>query len=122
MSKDKQMDVAKLVAKLRVEPGATVSLARDFDAGHTAHFVTKKDAVAALDTLAAALEKPDMKDARLRGPLFSGGVFGVIAVGLRKDDAGLKKQFDTAIGAAIKDGTVKRLSEKWFKVDVSPRN
>jgi len=81
------------------------------------------DAVLANATvLAAALEKPDMKDARLRGPLFSGGVFGVIAVGLRKDDAGLKKQFDTAIGAAIKDGTVKRLSEKWFKVDVSPRN
>ena len=48
MSKDKQMDVAKLVAKLRVEPGATVSLARDFDAGHTAHFVTKKDAVVEL--------------------------------------------------------------------------
>jgi PPK2 family polyphosphate:nucleotide phosphotransferase len=48
MSKDKQMDVAKLVAKLRVEPGATVSLARDFDAGHTAQFVTKKDAVVEL--------------------------------------------------------------------------
>jgi polyphosphate kinase 2 (PPK2 family) len=48
MSKDKQMDVAKLVAKLRVEPGVTVSLARDFDAGHTAHFVTKKDAVVEL--------------------------------------------------------------------------
>ena len=48
MSKDKQMDIAKLVAKLRVEPGATVSLARDFDAGHTAHFVTKKDAVVEL--------------------------------------------------------------------------
>lgn len=71
--------------------------------------------------LAAALEKPDMKGARMAGPHFSGGIFGVIGVGLRKEDAALKKQFDTAIAAAIKDGTVKRLSEKWFKADISPR-
>ncbi len=80
------------------------------------------DAVVANATvLAAALEKPDMKDARLAGPIFSGGVFGVIGVGLRKDDTDLKSTFDNAIKAAIDDGTVKRISEKWFKVDVSPR-
>ncbi len=80
------------------------------------------DAVVANATvLAAALDKPDMKGAQLAGPIFSGGVFGVIAVGLRKDDAALKAKFDDAIKAAIADGTVKRLSEKWFKVDISPR-
>ncbi|CAA0092868.1 Octopine-binding periplasmic protein [Starkeya nomas] len=80
------------------------------------------DAVVANATvLAAALDKPDMKGAQLAGPIFSGGVFGVIAVGLRKDDSALKTKFDDAIKAAIADGTVKRLSEKWFKVDVSPR-
>lgn len=29
--------------------------------------------------------------------------------------------FDTAIKAALADGTVKALSLKWFKLDVSPR-
>lgn len=80
------------------------------------------DAVVANATvLAAALDKPDMKDARLAGPIFSGGVFGVIGVGLRKEDTDLKSKFDNVIKAAIDDGTVKRISEKWFKVDVSPR-
>ncbi len=46
----------------------------------------------------------------------------MIGVGLRKDDTALKGRFDTAIQAAIADGTVKKLSEKWFKVDVSPQN
>jgi octopine/nopaline transport system substrate-binding protein len=71
--------------------------------------------------MAEALQKPDMKGATLAGPMFSGGMFGVTAVGLRKEDTALKSQFDKAIAAAIKDGTVKRLSEKWFHVDISPR-
>ncbi|MCD2184805.1 lysine/arginine/ornithine ABC transporter substrate-binding protein [Rhizobium sp. GN54] len=80
------------------------------------------DAVLANATvLAAALEKPDMQGAKLSGPLFSGGVFGVIAVGLRKEDTALKAQFDEAIKGALADGTIKELSIKWFKVDVSPR-
>ena len=41
--------------------------------------------------------------------------------GMRKDDAELKKAFDAAIEAAIKDGTIKKLSEKWFKIDVTPQ-
>ncbi|MCA1407683.1 transporter substrate-binding domain-containing protein [Ensifer sp. IC3342] len=80
------------------------------------------DAVLANATvLAAALEKPDMQGAKLSGPLFSGGVFGVIAVGLRKEDIALKAQFDEAIKGALADGTIKELSLKWFRVDVSPR-
>lgn len=80
------------------------------------------DAVVANATvLAAALEKDDMKGAKLVGPLFSGKVFGMIGVGLRKEDTALKARFDQAITAAVDDGTVKKLSEKWFKVDVSPQ-
>ena len=81
------------------------------------------DAVLANATvLAASLEKPDMQSAKLSGPLFSGGVFGVIAVGLRKEDTALKTQFDAAIKSALADGSIKALSLKWFKVDVSPRS
>ncbi|MCH6206154.1 transporter substrate-binding domain-containing protein [Brucella ciceri] len=39
---------------------------------------------------------------------------------MRKDEADLKRQFDSAIMAAKADGTLKRLSEKWFGFDVTP--
>ena len=57
----------------------------------------------------------------MAGPIFSGGVFGPgIGIGLRKSDTALKAKFDEAITAAVKDGTVKKLSEKWLKFDVTP--
>ena len=66
--------------------------------------------------------KPEGKDLVMVGPTFTGGIFGGgVGVGLRKADADLKKQFDTAIDAAIKDGTVKKLSMQWFKFDVTPQ-
>jgi octopine/nopaline transport system substrate-binding protein len=69
------------------------------------------------------LEKPDFKDYGVVGPSLTGGVLGAgIAAGLRKEDKELKKAFDEAIQAAIKDGTVKTLSMKWFKTDVSPQS
>ncbi|MTH78363.1 lysine/arginine/ornithine ABC transporter substrate-binding protein [Paracoccus aestuariivivens] len=84
---------------------------------------SRLDAVLANATvLAEALTKPDMAGAKVTGPMLSGGIFGVIGVGLRKDDSELKQKFDEAVGAAVKDGTVSALSEKWFKVDISPRD
>ncbi|WP_439623330.1 lysine/arginine/ornithine ABC transporter substrate-binding protein [Shinella sp.] len=81
------------------------------------------DAVVANATvLAAAMEKEDMAGTKLAGPLFSGKVFGMIGIGLRKEDAALKADFDAAIEAARADGTIKTLSEKWFKLDVSPQD
>ncbi|MNL85758.1 Octopine-binding periplasmic protein precursor [compost metagenome] len=62
-----------------------------------------------------------MQGAKISGPLFSGGIFGFIAVGLRKEDTALKMQFDEAIEGALADGTVKELSMKWFKIDITPR-
>ncbi|ANH05564.1 lysine/arginine/ornithine ABC transporter substrate-binding protein [Shinella sp. HZN7] len=81
------------------------------------------DAVVANATvLAAAMEKEDMAGTKLAGPLFSGKVFGMIGIGLRKEDTALKADFDAAITAARADGTVTTLSEKWFKLDVSPQD
>ena len=58
----------------------------------------------------------------LVGASFTGGVLGEgVAVGLRKSDTALKAQFDEAVKAAIADGTVKKLSEKWFGFDITPR-
>ncbi|RDI57784.1 lysine/arginine/ornithine ABC transporter substrate-binding protein [Microvirga subterranea] len=69
------------------------------------------------------LEKPEFKTGyALVGPSLTGGVLGGgIGIGLRKDDAELKAKFNDAIQAAIKDGTAKTLSTKWFKVDVTPQ-
>ncbi len=68
------------------------------------------------------LEKPEFKDYVLVGPSITGGLLGQgVGVGLRKDDTELKKAFNEAIQAAVKDGTVKKLSEKWFKIDISPK-
>jgi octopine/nopaline transport system substrate-binding protein len=69
------------------------------------------------------LEKPEFKDYGTVGPRLTGGLLGAgIAVGLRKDEADLKKSFDEAIQSAVKDGTVKKLSEKWFKTDITPQS
>ena len=69
----------------------------------------------------AAFAKPDNADLALAGPQFGGQVWGAgEALGLRKTDPELKAKFDEAITAALADGTVKKLSEKWFKVNVAP--
>ena len=38
-------------------------------------------------------------------------------MGIRKSDADLTAKFDKALAEAIADGTVKKLSEQWFKFD-----
>lgn len=71
--------------------------------------------------LKLATQDPSLKGTNMAGPIFSGGVFGPgIGLGLRKSDTALKAKFDEAITAAVKDGTVKKLSEKWLKFDVTP--
>ncbi|WPK00692.1 lysine/arginine/ornithine ABC transporter substrate-binding protein [Pseudomonas putida] len=71
--------------------------------------------------LKLATQDASLKGADMAGPVFSGGVFGPgIGIGLRKSDTDLKAKFDEAITAAVKDGTVKKLSEKWLKFDVTP--
>jgi len=80
------------------------------------------DAVLADSTaIIGTLAKPEFKDYTMAGPSITGGLLGAgVGVGLRKGETELKKSFDEAIQAAIKDGTVKKLSEKWFKIDITP--
>jgi len=56
------------------------------------------------------------------GPEVAGSIWGEgEGLGVRKADADLRDKFSEAIKSALADGTVKTLSMKWFKVDVSPQ-
>ncbi|MBS9722105.1 transporter substrate-binding domain-containing protein [Tianweitania sp. BSSL-BM11] len=77
--------------------------------------------VASLAYLKDAAKEPGNEDIVMTGPYFKGGILGRgVAVGLRKNEPELKAMFDEAIEAAKADGTIKRLSEKWFGFDVTP--
>src|SRR5580700_4929528 len=74
-----------------------------------------------LPTNMATASKPDASELAVVGPKLIGGVFGTgEGMGIRKSDADLTAKFDTALTAAIADGTVKKLSEQWFKIDMTP--
>ncbi|MEI9406992.1 transporter substrate-binding domain-containing protein [Mesorhizobium argentiipisi] len=67
------------------------------------------------------LETPSGSGAAFFGPELKGGLWGPgVGAGMRKDDAELLGKFNAAIDAATKDGTIKALSLKWFKTDISP--
>ncbi|TCK95105.1 amino acid ABC transporter substrate-binding protein (PAAT family) [Paraburkholderia sp. BL9I2N2] len=70
---------------------------------------------------ASALSKPANATLGFTGPKIGGPIWGDgEALGLRKADTDLKAMFDQAIAAALADGTVHTLSQKWFKTDVTP--
>ncbi|MCA1371791.1 transporter substrate-binding domain-containing protein [Bradyrhizobium sp. BRP14] len=78
--------------------------------------------MASMGYLKTAVEKPANSDMVITGPRFQGGFLGAgSSVGLRKSDTELKAMFDEAIAAAKADGTIKRLSEKWFGFDLTPQ-
>lgn len=80
-------------------------------------------AVVAHSAAKATMETATGKDMAIAGPAFSGGMLGLgVAVGLRKEDNDLKTAFDEAVKSAIADGTIKTLSMKWFKVDMTPKS
>lgn len=70
----------------------------------------------------ATLAKPDAKDLALAGAEFRGGeTLGQgTGVGIRKNEPELKAMFDKAIAAEIADGSLKKLQDKWFKLDMMP--
>lgn len=54
------------------------------------------------------------------GPDIAGGILGKgVGVGFRVEDRDLREMFDVAIAEAIDDGTISRLSERWFGFDLS---
>lgn len=69
----------------------------------------------------SALEKPENRSVAMVGFKIGGPIWGPgEALGFRKDTPELKAKFDEALSAALADGTVKKLSEKWFKADITP--
>ncbi|RWX66390.1 transporter substrate-binding domain-containing protein [Mesorhizobium sp. M4B.F.Ca.ET.089.01.1.1] len=67
------------------------------------------------------LEVPGGSVAVFFGPELNGGLWGPgVGAGMRKDDTELLTKFNAALDAANKDGTIKSLSLKWFKTDISP--
>lgn len=81
------------------------------------------DAVfASIAYLTSSKKKLANDDIIISGPRFVGGVLGKgSGMAFRKADTALKASFDTAIGAAKADGTIKRLSVQYFGFDVTPR-
>ncbi|MFF7706064.1 transporter substrate-binding domain-containing protein [Pseudomonas sp. NPDC007930] len=72
-----------------------------------------------LDALKA---KPENANLAYTGPQIGGPIWGDgEALAFRQQDADLKALFDGALKQALADGTVKKLSEKWFKLDLTPK-
>ncbi|MBZ6078059.1 transporter substrate-binding domain-containing protein [Microvirga puerhi] len=72
--------------------------------------------------LSGAAAKSGNEEMTLVGPRFQGGMLGRgSSVGLRKSDPELKAMFDKAITEAKADGTIEKLSMKYFGFDVTPR-
>jgi octopine/nopaline transport system substrate-binding protein len=79
------------------------------------------DAIFGDRSVVEAIVKADAGKMVVVGPNFIGGVIGEgMGVGLRQADGDLKKMFNAAIAAALKDGTVKKLSTQHFGYDISP--
>ncbi|MDQ0395356.1 transporter substrate-binding domain-containing protein [Labrys monachus] len=69
----------------------------------------------------SAFAKPDNAEMMVVGPEIVGPIWGEgEGAGFRKADTDLRDMFSKAITDAIADGTVKKLSLKWFKLDVTP--
>jgi octopine/nopaline transport system substrate-binding protein len=79
-------------------------------------------AFAEISYFKATLDKPDAKDLTLAGAEFRGGPYlgEGTGVGIRKNEPELKAMFDHAIAAEVADGSLKKLQDKWFKLDMMP--
>jgi octopine/nopaline transport system substrate-binding protein len=76
---------------------------------------------AAHSALYATMKNAQFKDMAIAGAGVSGDILGRgVAVGLRKGDPELRDMFDKAIVSAMEDGTLRKLSLKWFELDMTP--
>jgi octopine/nopaline transport system substrate-binding protein len=67
------------------------------------------------------LDKAENQDLAMTGPLLKGAMLATeVAMGMRKNEPELKAIFDKAITEAVQDGTIRKLSVKWSKLDLSP--
>jgi octopine/nopaline transport system substrate-binding protein len=66
-------------------------------------------------------DKPGNEEIRIAGPLIKGPPLATdVAMGIRKGEEDLKAIFDKAIGSAAADGTIRAISTKWSKLDLTP--
>ncbi len=71
--------------------------------------------------LRSAITKPGNQGLAIAGPMFTGGVMATdVCFGIRKNEPELKAMLDKAIRSMTADGTLRRLSMKWFHFDISP--
>src|SRR5258708_38695349 len=69
----------------------------------------------------STLGKPGNEDLAMTGPLMKGAMLATeVALGMRKGEPELKAKFDAAIREAATDGTIRTLSVKWSKLDLTP--
>jgi octopine/nopaline transport system substrate-binding protein len=67
------------------------------------------------------LGTPGNEDLVMTGPLLKGAMLATeVAMGMRKNEPELKAIFDKAIAEATQDGTIRTLSLKWSKLDLTP--
>ncbi|TCR66598.1 transporter substrate-binding domain-containing protein [Bosea sp. BK604] len=67
-------------------------------------------------------DKPGNEDIALAGPLIKGPPLATdVAMGVRKGDDDLRAIFDKAIKEAAGDGTIRTISTKWSKLDLTPQ-
>ncbi len=67
------------------------------------------------------LGKPGSDGLRATGPLLKGAMLATeVAIAMRHGETDLKAKFDDAIRAAAADGTIRTISEKWTKLDLTP--
>ncbi|UUX51441.1 transporter substrate-binding domain-containing protein [Nisaea acidiphila] len=80
-------------------------------------------ALASLSYWVPLLEGEKGENMKLTGPKMDGGPFGNgVGAGIRQDDQELADMFTVAIDAAIADGTISKLSTKWFGFDGTPKD
>ncbi|MBV9517146.1 MAG: transporter substrate-binding domain-containing protein [Hyphomicrobiales bacterium] len=67
-------------------------------------------------------DQPGNEDIEMSGPLIKGPPLATeVAMGVRKGDDDLRDIFDKAIKAAAADGTIRSISTKWSKLDLTPQ-
>ena len=80
---------------------------------------------AQFDNVVFAREKAAKSEGKLMtsGPLLVGGIMATnVCLGIRKNEPDLKAVLNKAIGEMRVDGTLAKISEKWFQIDLSPRD
>ncbi len=72
--------------------------------------------------LRSTLAKEGAAKFAIAGPMLTGGVMATdVCFGIRKNEPELQAMLDKAIRSMAQDGTLRRLSMKWFHFDVSPK-